>query len=71
MGPEVSSQETDKARSGSPGSVVKEKCESVCVTAEAVICVGCQSQSTSDRIGIGMAAAGRWRQVYCTVWYSD
>lgn len=27
MGPEVSSQETDKARSGSPGSVVKEKGE--------------------------------------------
>lgn len=30
MGPEVSSQETDRARSGSPGSVVKEKGESVC-----------------------------------------
>lgn len=29
MGPEVSSQETDKARSGSAGSVVKEKGERV------------------------------------------
>lgn len=31
MGPEVSSQETDKARTGGPGSVVKEKGERVCV----------------------------------------
>lgn len=30
MGLEVSSQETDEARSGSPGSVVKGKGESVC-----------------------------------------